>query len=355
MIGIPTRAQGNVSEVATGQVNVDEACSGIRSFQATLMISLFLGELYQLTVGRRAVCLVAGFLLALLLNLARLLVLVWVATRQGIPAISRWHDPTGVLILLGCFSALWFIGQWLARGNPPSAHRPPATEHRPSSPTRSTLHASSSNRLAFALLAWIGLVEFAVSGWYAWRDSESSPNACWQVAWPTNVASFTTIPIPAATGGLLRFDDGLHAAWNDSAGRRWEAFYLHWNPGRTAGYLSKLHTPQACLPAAGLALVQGPEPITLSAGWLQLPFQRYVFTAQQNPLDVFYCRWPDRGRPGQSLVGQSSWADRLRNVWEGRGNTGQRVLEMVLWNNPGASSAPAVVETWLGKLIVPVQ
>ncbi len=169
LIGIPTLAHGNVIEVATGQVNVDEACSGIRSFQATLMISLFLGELYQLTVGRRAVCLVAGFLLALLLNLARLLVLVWVATRQGIPAISRWHDPTGVLILLGCFSALWFIGQWLARGNPPSAHRPPATEHRPSSPTRSTLHASSSNRLAFALLAWIGLVEFAVSGWYAWR------------------------------------------------------------------------------------------------------------------------------------------------------------------------------------------
>ena len=38
---------GNVIEVKTGLVGVDEACSGVRSLQATLMVSLFLGELYS--------------------------------------------------------------------------------------------------------------------------------------------------------------------------------------------------------------------------------------------------------------------------------------------------------------------
>ena len=44
--GIPAVPHGNVIEVATGMVGIDEACSGIRSFQASLMISLFLGEYY---------------------------------------------------------------------------------------------------------------------------------------------------------------------------------------------------------------------------------------------------------------------------------------------------------------------
>ena len=52
-LGIPAMPHGNVIEVATGEVGIDEACSGIRSFQATLMLSLFLGEWYQLTRPRR--------------------------------------------------------------------------------------------------------------------------------------------------------------------------------------------------------------------------------------------------------------------------------------------------------------
>ena len=64
-------------------VGIDEACSGIRSFQASLMISLFLGEYYSLVRLRRVLCVLAGFALALLLNLARLSVLAWVAASQG--------------------------------------------------------------------------------------------------------------------------------------------------------------------------------------------------------------------------------------------------------------------------------
>ena len=112
--GIPAIPHGNVIEVAGGQVGIDEACSGIRSFQATLMISLFLGEFYRLRIWRRAFCVGTGFALALLLNLIRQLVLVWVAATKGVPAIAQWHDPTGVIILLGCFMSLWLIGQWLA-------------------------------------------------------------------------------------------------------------------------------------------------------------------------------------------------------------------------------------------------
>ncbi len=43
---IPAVQHGNLIEVRTGLLGMDEACSGIRSLQATFMVSLFLGELY---------------------------------------------------------------------------------------------------------------------------------------------------------------------------------------------------------------------------------------------------------------------------------------------------------------------
>src|SRR5207253_3377226 len=46
VFGIPAIRHGNIVEISAGIVGVDAACSGIRSFQATLMIALFLGELY---------------------------------------------------------------------------------------------------------------------------------------------------------------------------------------------------------------------------------------------------------------------------------------------------------------------
>ena len=52
LFGIPALQNGNLIEVKTGLLGINEACSGIRSFQATLMVSLFLGELYQMSWRR---------------------------------------------------------------------------------------------------------------------------------------------------------------------------------------------------------------------------------------------------------------------------------------------------------------
>jgi exosortase/archaeosortase family protein len=118
LLGVPAVQHGNLIEVGSGVVGIDEACSGIRSFQATLMISLFFGQLYRLTVGQRILFVLAGFGLAFAFNVGRTTLLTWVAARDGVAAIDRWHDTAGVTILVACFISLYLLGLLLSRRSP---------------------------------------------------------------------------------------------------------------------------------------------------------------------------------------------------------------------------------------------
>ena len=81
--GTPAVQHGNVIQISAGSVGVEEACSGVRSLQTTLMIALFLGELFRFALWRRLVLLVTGMALAFACNVGRALALV------GIYAKSR--------------------------------------------------------------------------------------------------------------------------------------------------------------------------------------------------------------------------------------------------------------------------
>ena len=115
LLGIPAIQHGNVIEIGTGMVGIDEACSGIRSLQATFMISLFLGEYYFLSATRRAACVLAGVGCSFLFNVTRTSLLTWVGATKGPKAIAQWHDPAGVTILVACFLSLWLLAWLLSR------------------------------------------------------------------------------------------------------------------------------------------------------------------------------------------------------------------------------------------------
>ena len=67
LFGIPAQLEGNLIRVSTGLVGVNEACSGVRSLQTSLMIGLLFGELKRLSVARRRHGLAKAFRLSGLL------------------------------------------------------------------------------------------------------------------------------------------------------------------------------------------------------------------------------------------------------------------------------------------------
>ena len=82
-LNVPAVQHGNVIELSTGSVGVEDACSGIRSLQSTIMAGWFVGEFYLFKWSRRFLLLVVGIPLAFSFNVVRTLFLTWHASAGG--------------------------------------------------------------------------------------------------------------------------------------------------------------------------------------------------------------------------------------------------------------------------------
>lgn len=112
LLGIPAQRLGSVIQLPNGVVGVDEACSGIRSLQSTIMATLFIGYLTLKSRVLQVALFAAGITLAIIGNLIRSLYLSLTANAKGVESISEVHDGAGWSILL--FTAVGIaILSWL--------------------------------------------------------------------------------------------------------------------------------------------------------------------------------------------------------------------------------------------------
>jgi exosortase len=115
LCGVPAIAEGNVIQLPTGVLGVNEACSGIRSLQSTFMASIFLGGLYRLSLPGRVLLVAMGTGIAFFFNIVRTVFLSWQGAFHGIEATEKWHDSAGFAILCVVLVCLWLISRFLEK------------------------------------------------------------------------------------------------------------------------------------------------------------------------------------------------------------------------------------------------
>lgn len=108
LAGIPAQQIGSLIHLPNGTVGVDEACSGIRSLQSTVMATLFIGYLMLKSRSLQFWLLVSGVALAIVGNLGRSLYLSFTANARGLESINEVHDTAGWSILI--FTAVGVAG-----------------------------------------------------------------------------------------------------------------------------------------------------------------------------------------------------------------------------------------------------
>jgi exosortase len=359
LLGQAAVQHGNVIEVSTGMVGIDEACAGIRSLQATLMIALFFGELYRRGAWSRVGLCLAGFGLAVLFNLGRTVLLSWVAATRGMDAISKWHDPAGVTILLSCFVGLWCIAALQRRVQRRSKREAVGTADAKGTASPSVGAAAPQSeaarsprllsRAAIGLAVWIAVVEVSVYWWYQSEGTHADRTLPWTVRLPREKPGFREIPLSETTWRFLRYDAALNASWTASDATAIQVVFLRWNPGRLARLAAKSHTPEICLAAAGNAPVADPEPVSVEVQGVTLPFKLFRITLQGRPAFVYYLLWADGML--NPVVQEDTYRSRFASVLGRVKGQGQCSLEVVVFGAADASQAEKSLRAELRGII----
>jgi exosortase len=339
-LNVPALQYGNTIELSTGRVGIADACSGIRSFQSTVMGGLFLGELFHLKWRRRCVLVLVGLGFAFCLNIVRTLFLAWQAASVGISAIHKWHDSAGLAIFVVTFLLLWALA---ARLRPLAA-----TPERRSEPV---LPVELPRPFLYALAAWAIIVLVGNELWFGLRESRTSTATEWSPILPSDIASFREVELSDREKSLLQHDISRTGTWQESAGKHWTLYYLQWLPGSTLSRIkARAHRPEICLRAAGLNLENGLGSTVFDVKGLRIPFQRYAFETEDGKAFVFFCLWED-GAENLPRTETMTHGDRFRAALNAQRRVGQRSLEIILRGYSDLKDAEQAVRSRLPDLI----
>ena len=401
LFGVPAQLEGNLIRVGTGLVGVNEACSGVRSLQTSLMIGLLFGELKRLSVSKRIVLVFGALAIAVIANFVRAFFLVWVAATQSVSAIERWHDFAGYTIVAAVFIGSLLLAAILNRNKKVESGKAKGENGEPARTAQQSFRLSPFPFLI--LFLWLLAVEIGVEAWYRMHERGLVAREQWTARWPETAQDFRDIHLDERTKRILRFDEGRGATWRMPGRQKTEVgdqrfatanpsvggsevkgtdsallYFFRWRAGSNSALLANVHRPDVCLPASGWIQAgdYGIRFYPVSAK-LSLPFRHFLFSqggatagstasaSRQRFAHAFYCLREDRARnEGDETLAReefaqepSDWSrrERLGLIMQGRRHLGQQVMEFVLITaqetNPDQAEAkfaavlPEIVET----------
>jgi exosortase len=355
--GIFAQASGQVIVLPNCTLGVKEACSGLRSLQAALMIAFLLGELYRLSWARRGGLVLLALALAIIGNFLRTFFLALVAFEQGVAALTRWHDAAGTFILVFT-SVITFVAAFLF-------HRREARSPVPAPPASTALAFSPREGVALRLAGGILLGVLAAEGitqaWFAWRDEGAARYPAWTLRSPDS-PTLQNVPIDQESRDILKYDAGEEIKWRDARQWSWTAFWFryHRKPWAVSAFTN--HNPGKCLPSVGYALTANDAPFTAEVHGAPLQVQPREFAWQGSPLYVFWVVYADRSDfPLDEAAGSSPDAPLtkgryfLSKIWQGQRGTSAETesLEMIVSGPPDFPSAKSAYLAQLQTMVVP--
>jgi exosortase/archaeosortase family protein len=352
LLGTPALAVGNLIQVGSSWVNVEEACSGIRSLQTAFMMSLFLGEFYRLGIVSRVFLMLSSFAVAFGLNIIRTMTLTSLSGAQGPAAIDKWHDTLGTAVMLLCLAGLWFLALGFEKLDRHLSWSAPAAKKPRVVPTAPVPFPFPVGFVVFGL-AWLVTAEATTEAWYRYHEAKLVSPAEWGVRWPEKSLNYKAGEFPDRTRAILKYNEAETSSWNTSEGYGWQMYYIRWFPGRVSKFLSSAHYPTVCLPATGLKFVSETGRYLCPAGKIEIPFTTFLFKSGEQDVYVFHAIIEDRPAPDGEAFSyhQVDSSERINSVLRGHRNLGQRVLGISLIGPLSLEEAKATVRKTLDEII----
>ena len=348
MFGVAAMCHGTTIDVGADILGVDDACSGIRSFQSSLMAALFLGELYGLRWGYRLFLVVAGLFAAYALNILRMIVLSIAVFNGGIGALDKLHDPAGFAILVLTMGALWLFCV-VAQKIPGSLQ--PSTQ-----PAGGSSGVGQISRgpafVSIAVIAVMALMVTGAEGWYRWKETEVVRASAWTIPAARAGSGVADEPLGEKVAEMLRYDTGFQRTWQDGSGHQWHLIYLDWKPSRMSLHYAQPHLPEQCQTMIGRTIVSKSELRRADANGISIPYYLYKIRSGTGEFFLMYVVNDDR-IAGQQMEAGFTAGHRINAVMAGRRNMGQRSMQLALVGETDEAKAEEAMKAVLPRLVVP--
>ncbi len=288
-MGIAALQRGNLIELSNGLVGMETACSGVQSFQASLMASLFLGEFFRLNVLRRLVVVLGSGLIAMLGNLARILILTRLVAAQGQGAADSYHDRVGFAVTAGTFAGVLILA-WLLSG--------PRKRNHPSTWQSSPLPGIGlRGRDGFLVLSSLLLAPLLTSIWFA-SVSDGKSDAGTKPVWALQTNQIRDgwiaheLELLPVERKVLRFSEGQGLDLRSPNGHSMQVFHFYWQAGDRMPSTVFAHTPDICMASAGWEQLGKPTPTIFEIKGMTIPGALFRFRQDKVKQAVFQSIWP---------------------------------------------------------------
>lgn len=323
-IGYPVQLQGSIIVMPSGPVSsVDEACSGIRGLQSSIVVALFLGFYYNFPLWLRFPFVGIGIIIAFVINLIRAFILTYIGVVNGTEAISSWHDPAGYTESIGIFIVLFCMALLFSK----------LLEHNPDDEFEGNwklFELKEKKSLSYPIIAWLVICVIFNFAWYHYKEKELKDTPSIKIVYPTDIESFESHPISDTIRSQLHYSEAESVTWIDpKTDAHMQGFYSRWKTGDGSPSILAIHSPDQCLGSRGLLLKEKFPVFHVKHLGYNITVEAYTFTLGPRELHVFRCIWPDKSLTTQLPGFPKSGYDlrgRVKAAWDGKRNTGNRLI-----------------------------
>lgn len=254
LLGISVFVEGNVIDLGGYQLQVAEACDGLRYMFPMMTLAFLIAYFYKGAWWKRSVLFVSSLPITVVMNSWRIGTIGFMVEHWGIGMAEGFlHEFQGWMVFM--LSALILIGEMMLLnrigretgdwrevfGVEFPAPTPVGAVSRPR-PLPTTFIAAASV-----------LVGFVIIGVLTPRSQEQAPSHVSLSEFPLRFADFTghTVPLEAVYLNQLKLDDYLLANFGDGKGQPVNLYVAYYQSQRKG---EAVHSPRSCLPGGGWQL-----------------------------------------------------------------------------------------------------
>jgi exosortase D (VPLPA-CTERM-specific) len=336
--GISVFLQGNVVDLGSYQLEVAEACSGLRYLFPLMTLSFLIAYLFRGALWKRTLIFLSSVPVTVLMNSLRIGVIGITVDRWGSGmAEGALHDFEGWLVFILSLAVVWLLARALAKIGPSQVRQTGIFNIDAAAPVASAAAPAGLQKVprpfvvATVLLAAGATADLAVP-----ERHEVHPARADLAEFPTRMGDWVghrgTLE-PVYRDALL-LDDYLLADYRDP-GSQPINFYVAYYESQRSGH--RVHSPINCIPGGGWVirkLEQRSFPAS-EVGGKSLPVNRAIIELGTQQSLVYYW-FQERGRllTDETLVKWYIFWDALT-----RNRTDGALVRLVVPITPGAKEA----------------